>query len=229
MINKALKCTIAIAAMCAAVGAAYADLTVSVNITGTIEELIPILQHLKDLGVGTGTAAASEDALKLNVHSIATGATTEAAPAPAPEAAPAPEPVSAIPPEPPKPALGLLNLKAEPAAPKPGDIVQLSVQVSDPDHKIDTVAVTVTGPEGDAKGVFDLYDNGTHGDATANDGLWSTNIGALGPAARAGETYTLMVVAYDANGDPVMTAGEGGAIIPLKAEAGLTVQAPAAK
>jgi len=58
---------------------AFADVTVSITISGTVDELAPVLQHLKDMGIGLGKGAASApaDGAKTEIHSSMT------APAPA--------------------------------------------------------------------------------------------------------------------------------------------------
>ncbi len=165
---------------------APAEVTVSVTISGTIEELIPILQKLKELGIETG-AAPGEDGLIVDLHSVAEGE----APAPAPE----PEPV--------KPPLSLAKLTVEPAEVAPGAAIVISAGITDPDGVVDTVVATV---HTQTALTYDLYDNGEKGDLTARDGIWSLAIEVPGGAAL-GE-YRVSATAFDRNGEPV--AGPDG-------------------
>ncbi len=106
---------ILIAAMGAA--AAHAEVKVTVSISGSIDEVLPILRHLQDLGIG----ATGEQAMKLQVHSsMSAGETTPA-------------------------TLGFHAAAVEPVAAKVGDAVLITAKVGDPDHLVDTVAATVGG------------------------------------------------------------------------------------
>lgn len=148
---------VALIALCGAVAPARAEVTVSITISGTVEELVPILQKLQELGLGGATAAG--DPLKLNVHSVMTGDET----APAATAPPAIE-----------------SAAVEPASAKAGEAVLVTAKIVDAGHAIDTVAATI----GETK--VDLFDNGMEGDATAGDGIWSRKV-TLSPALAAGE------------------------------------------
>ena len=110
--------TALIAVTCA--GAAHAEINVTVSISGTLDEILPILRHLQDLGIGV----AGKDAMKLQVHSVMSG--TEAAPG-----APAP--------------LGFQAAAVAPVSAKAGETVLITAKVGDPDHVVDTVAATVGG------------------------------------------------------------------------------------
>ena len=75
---------------------------------------------------------------------------------------------------------------------------------------------------GCGKAQVDLYDNGTQGDAAANDGIWSVRL-EVPPTATAG-AHTLEVLAYDVHGDPIADpAAEGDTPQPLSASAQLDV------
>jgi len=60
-----------------AAGVATAEIEVSITLTGDIDELIPILVHLRNMGVGTGAAVEMEDPVKLRVHSMTVGTLDE--------------------------------------------------------------------------------------------------------------------------------------------------------
>ncbi|MBM3289503.1 MAG: hypothetical protein FJY92_05060 [Candidatus Hydrogenedentes bacterium] len=185
-------------ALCSA--AAPAEVTVSITITGPVAELVPVLQKLQELGLGGASPA--EDPLKLNVHSVITPAEAAAAPA-APSAPPAPT----------QPAIE--SVTVEPAAAKVGDSVLITAKVADPARAVDTVAASV----GSVK--VDLFDNGTQGDVTAGDGIWSRKT-ALPATLAAGET-AIAINAYDANGETVKVPGADGQPAPVTAQANLTV------
>ena len=177
---------------------ARAEVTVSITISGPVEELVPILQKLQELGLGAAVATA--DPLKLNVHSVMTGTEQPAGPAPAAaDAQPAFE-----------------SATVEPALAKLGDKVLITAKVIDPNHAIDTVAASI----GDIKLKVDLFDNGTEGDVTAGDGIWSRQTVLLGVAV--GEA-AIAVNAYNANGEAVQVPGPDGQPAPLTAQAKVTV------
>ncbi|MCC6489713.1 MAG: hypothetical protein IT364_19630 [Candidatus Hydrogenedentes bacterium] len=181
---------------------AQAEVTISITLTGSIEEILPILQQLQGLGIGVS----GQDPLKLNVHSVmgAEAGQTPAEPAPAPEAAP-----------PPPPPLGFTGVVVAPSAAKVGETMTFTATLSDPDHVVDTVAITV----GELK--FDLFDNGANGDVTAMDGTWSRAYEL--PATLTAGTHTGAIQAYDVNGEPVMLKEEGKDPAPLTTELSFSV------
>ncbi|HRI89451.1 MAG TPA: hypothetical protein PK869_14355 [Candidatus Hydrogenedentes bacterium] len=174
---------------------AFAEVKVSVTITGTIEELIPVLQKLQELGIGG--APAVDDPLKLNVHSVMTEAG-------APADAPAP--------------LAIGPVTVEPAAAKAGDSVLISAAVQDQGRAVDTVAAAI----GELR--IDLFDNGTEGDLTAGDGIWSRQI-AL-PATLAAGDAPVSVSAYNASGEAVTVPDATGNPVPLTAEGKVSIATP---
>lgn len=191
---------------------AGADVQVSVTLSGPIDEILPILNQLKEMGVGT--AAQGQDPLQLRVHSVFEGS----APSPAQqapsqtaptEAAPAP---TAVAPE------GFTDFSVSPNKVAPGKNVLLTVRVNDPQHAVDTVAATVGAMNGVS---FDLYDNGSNGDKTAGDGVWSYQLQV--PAGLTAKDYEINVAAFDAYGAPVMIEENGGKI-PMQAKTTLGIQ-----
>jgi len=174
-------------------GSSHAELAVAVTISGPIDEILPLLEQLKDMGVG---AASADESLRVELRSVAK----------------APEP-----PAPPKPSLAIDTLRAAPPSVRLGEPVLLSLRVSDPDGVVDTVAATISG----VAGSVDLYDNGSHGDATANDGLWSASVVTRAPLAP-GE-HTVAISAFNAFGTVVTVPGEDGKPVPLTCETGLVV------
>lgn len=183
---------------------AHAEVTVSVTLTGSVDEMLPILQHLRDMGVGIGPSSADSDSIKLQVHSMTTEQEVESAP-------------DAVPP--PQPVLALTEAAITPAQAKPGEMAVVSVKVCDPDHVVDTLEASV-GELG-----IDLADNGSNGDAVAGDGVWSAAVEV--PAGAPDGPCSVKITAYDAHGYPVSTPGaasEGNApAAPLSTEAAVTI------
>jgi len=69
---------------------------------------------------------------------------------------------------------------------------------------------------------FDLYDNGTHGDKTPNDGVWTCQIVLPVPLGRG--DHAVAVKAFNVNGTAVTVPGKDGAQQPLTAQAKVTVK-----
>lgn len=173
---------------------AGAELEVSVSISGTIDELMPVLQHLKDMGIGVGAEIVEEDgAIKLEMHSVA----TSEKPAP-PESAPAEK------------ALALIEPTVAPV-PDNENQVRVTVKAVDKAKSIDTVEAVIGA---DYPLPVDLYDNGRNGDEKARDGIWSRVVDTIdiGPGKQ-----PILITAYAETGDPVMIAGPNGKGMPLQA------------
>lgn len=204
--NGLTRRTILFAALTALiVPIAVADVSISITISGSIEELLPILRQLQNMGVGVSDG--TEDPLKLNVHSVMTGDDMNL-PGGAPATAPAP-------PEPEAPAaLGIQATSVTPNPAKTGESVLFTATVSDPNHVVDTVGLTI----GDI--TFDLFDNGANGDLKAMDGVWSRSY-ELPSTLTAGE-YVAMINAYDVNGEPVIV-NDGQNAQPIASEAGFAI------
>lgn len=203
--NTCLSRTAFLLLVCCVLGIApvHAEVTVSITISGTIDEIIPVLEQLRGLGVGT--SGATDDPLKLQVHSVMSSEEEEEE-----EVKTAPEEMT------PKPRPTISQSTVEPAIAKPGDSVVVKATIGDPDRIIDTVAGTV------ASARVDLFDNGTGGDATAGDGIWSGTLTLPGNVETGANTIT--ITAYNANGEQVTLPDAEGNLAPLTAEAALTVQ-----
>jgi len=208
----------AIAALCLGVfaaPAARAEIVISLEIQGTVGEIMQVLRTLKDAGLG-GDPGSPDDGMKMEVHSSATR--DDIAPeAPAPSADPS-APVAIEPVEPGAPGFSALN--ANPSEVAVGEVLHVRVRLADPAGVVDTVEATLTN--GVVSFAFDLFDNASHGDATAGDGMWSVD--ALLPGGADTGAYTLTLLAYDSVGAPVTAPGEDGALTPITASAGLTVK-----
>ncbi len=185
-------------------GVAAAEVTVSVTLTGPIDEILPLLEHLREMGVG-----AAADPLKLEMHSVA-------APEVDPGAAPATEP--AAPPQPPEPPQPLFAaFTTEPAVARPGEKVWLSILLANGVGIVDTVSATIPG----AAAQVELYDNGENGDPVAGDGQWSAAI-VLDPQVQPGQV-PIQIIAFNANGEPVKVKDAAGQPTDLTATVTLEV------
>lgn len=175
------------------VSAAAGQVRVSVTIEGDVEELIQILEMLENR---QKARSADEAPLRIDLHSLLSE--EEVAPA----------------------APVFTELGIEPARVQAGERALIRVRLEDEGGVVDTVA----GQLGDAGLLqFDLYDNGTHGDAEAEDGVWTYALDV--PESAVPGRYTLSVKAYDSNGDEVWVAAEDGTRAALKAETAFSVVA----
>jgi hypothetical protein len=197
MVRRMIPLVAGILCLVAPLQAVRAELMVSVTITGEIDEILPILEHLRQRGAGPGGAAQYGESMRLEVHSMHAGGEASMAQAEAP-------PQQA-------PAVGITNVVVEPPSINPGMPVTIRVQVNDPARVIDTLTARFAG----AQVEVDLFDNGTGGDLTPDDGIWSASV--LAPQNLGSGVHTLLFSAYDANGQPVMAQGPGGAGLPVGA------------
>ncbi|MFM1919769.1 MAG: hypothetical protein RLZZ303_1403 [Candidatus Hydrogenedentota bacterium] len=194
---------LALAALAAA-PAARAELEVSLEISGSVDEIMAVLDQLKQAGLGQESEEGGEG-LRLEVQSTATpeGAPAEAAPPPAPE-----------------PPITLGSVVVEPASVTPGQVLRVTVAVKDQDRVVDTVAANMRN--NGKEFTFDLFDDGSHGDEAAGDGVRSVNVAVPG-AATPGE-YEIVFFAYDAAGNQVTLPNAHGEPEPVTASAKVTVQ-----
>lgn len=204
-----IRCTVVciiIAVLCG--GIARAEVTVSITINGTLEELAPFMEQLRELNIDINAKGQREEPLKLQMLSVT----------PAPEEKVLEE--KAPKPKPPEPTLALMKPAVNPNVAKAGQIVRVAVKAYDKDRRIDTLSIAVVG-----SGVTgDLYDNGTGIDAEPNDGMWEGSIeipGNIKPA-----TYTLKVLAYDVNGVRITKINPDGSKDVLKSETILKITGP---
>lgn len=203
MIGKLLR-VVLVAALAVVLGAGSSSAApkVSVSITGSIDEMMPVLQLLRNMGFGFETAADDEAPIQLEVHSVS----SRLSDAPPPDE---PEPVA---------PLGLSRASVAPAEVAPGRAVTVTVAVSDPDGVVDTLGAALDGSD-DVK--FDLYDNGRHGDETPRDGVWTYTL-QLPKDVKPG-AHSITITAYDANGEVVKTPSPEGERVALTAQAAFKV------
>jgi len=243
-IKARLWMAILAAILCGPWGSAHGEVEVTVTLKGPMEEILPILDLIQD--IGAGSSATGEDAFRLNVDSEFTGpdetpgdgalpvseggasevkplTETPAPPKPSMEASEGDPSVSVKPQPDPSgdkdelPTPNVSGFSVEPTSAQPGEAVLATVELRDPDDVVDTMAFAVDGLEDQS---FDLFDNGSHGDAKAGDGVWSARLplpGSLAPGA-----YTLDLAAYDRYGDPIMVETPDG-IVPLQSRTTLKV------
>lgn len=191
-------------------GWAAGEVQVTLTISGDLDEILAVVQHLKQMGLGTGDWEPN-DPLKLRIHSVQAMPGAEPAPEAAAPAETAPEPMPA-----PEPALALREASAVPPNPSPGAPVLVSVRVVDEEGRIDTLAATLAK----TNVTVDLKDDGSHGDAAAGDGVWSATLPT--PADAAGP-YEIQIIAYDANGHPLMALNQDRILANISAQTGIEV------
>lgn len=185
----------AVVIVMAAGAIAASGVEVSVTITGDLDEIIPILELLRDMGIGTDTLGDTGEPLRLNMHSVSGIGGDEAAFQAVP-----PAPVDLEQPVPgPAPVTALSDVEFSPSPVAPGNEVLVTVAVADPEKQVDTLVAHVAKIAEDS---FDLYDNGTHGDLVAADGIWSASI-TIPEGTTPGE-YGTSVSAYNPHGEPVL-------------------------
>jgi hypothetical protein len=112
----------------------------------------------------------------------------------------------------------LVDAKLVPAKVSPGEETVVQVKLVDPQGIVSVVVATVREyPEIS----FDLNDSGEYGDAVPGDSIWSYAMEVPGEAPP-GE-YNWDFEAYDADGNLVKIAGDGGEMAPLTAEASVEI------
>ncbi len=208
----AVLLTAALAAM------AVADVQVSITLTGDLDELLGILQQLRRMGYGGG--GYDEDPLRLRVHSTHQAQQESVMLPPENETVPVEE--EAVPELPPQPVMALNTPAIEPASAAAGSAVRVTVQVIDMENAIDTLSAILNA----ANVTADLFDNGQNGDIAAGDGIWSAML-ALPPDLPAGQ-YEVKILAYDANGAPILTLTPDQRVTQLSAVLPLAVTPPPA-
>jgi len=197
-----IGCTVALALVS---NVARAELELTLTIRGDVPEMITVLQQLQLLGLGDSAPDAS-DPLKLRVESVHEQDTAEA-------------PVKTAPLE---PVLALTRPTASPATVAPGAELTLTVAVIDERRVVDTLSATLIG----TGLAFDLFDNGTHGDAMPADGVWTVTF-TVPPETPVGE-YEATFLVYDGAGNALTVSAEEGGNTALTASTVVTVGVPEA-
>lgn len=180
-------------------------LEISLTVEGDIEEIQAVLEYLKT--IESDKSEGAEDALKINVHSIA-GTSEEADEAEAP----------AAPVEPLEIPLGLSRPQVLPTRGAPGAPFIITVQVMDKYNEVDTLSARL----GETSLSTDLYDDGTHGDVTPGDGLWTATMTPLDVTPSG--TYPVAITGYNKNGQVLNTLDGNGAVIKLTTMTELTIE-----
>jgi hypothetical protein len=220
MAKARLWIVVGLAAVLVGGGWARADVTVSINISGSLDEIIPILELLRDLGIGGEAFGKPGEPLRLNIHSVSTFDPLDAPAAGGFEAV-APPPVEltvdteeALPAAP----LAVGAVEFAPSPVRGGQDVLMTVHLRDDEQRVDTLVATVAGL---IEGSFDLYDNGSHGDAQANDQVWTA--GFRVPEGTRPDDYPVTITAFDPHGAPVQMPGDTDDPQPLIVETTLTI------
>ncbi|MBL7648188.1 MAG: hypothetical protein JNK74_18550 [Candidatus Hydrogenedentes bacterium] len=174
-------------------------LEVSLTVEGEPEEIQAVLDFIKSLNAG-----GEDDPLKINVHSIAAKGETET-----PETeTPALE----------DPPLSLERPEVFPAKGAPGAPFIVTVNVRDKYDEVDTLSVRLAGTSLST----DLYDDGTQGDKTPGDGIWTATLTPLDVTPSG--AYTVEITPYDKNGKALTTLKPDGTVVKLVANTELTIE-----
>jgi len=174
-------------------------LEVSLTVEGEPEEIQAVLDFIKSLN-----ASGEDDPLKINVHSIAAKSEAET-----PETeTPALE----------DPPLSLERPEVFPAKGAPGAPFIVTVNVRDKYDEVDTLSVRLTGTSIST----DLYDDGTQGDKTPGDGIWTATLTPLDVTPSG--AYTVEITPYDKNGKALTTLKPDGTVVKLVANTELTIE-----
>ena len=191
----------------------HAEVNVSITITGSIDELVPLMQQLKEYGIGAEEGK-DADKVKLEMHSVVSADEAYSVDAPAPRADGA---ISEAPVKP-DPVLELVNANAQPATVTRNDRVTVTIRAYDRDRRIDTIGMKVYGAPVSA----DLYDNGEGYDRTPQDGTWTGWF--VVPEDMAPGEHSVRITAFDVNGDRIMVTDANGREMPLTTDVAFVVK-----
>ena len=174
-------------------------LEVSLTVEGEPEEIQAVLDFIKTLGAGD-----EDDPLKINVHSIAAtgGVETPKTETPVLE----------------DPPLSLERPEVFPAKGAPGAPFIVTVTVRDRYDEVDTLSVRLSGTSLST----DLYDDGTQGDKTPGDGIWTATLTPLDVTPSG--AYTVEITPYDKHGKALTTLKPDGTVVKLTATTELTIE-----
>ena len=196
----------------AAAPRASTELSVTVTLTGDLDEIIEVLQRLRRMGIGgTQQGANREEGLRLQIRSVHENGGTPGSILDTlmPEPEPKPEPVLKLE----APAVDARELL-------PGSSAQITVRAIDPKGQIDTITVGVK----ELSFLADLRDDGRAGDEVADDDVW-WGLLTLRDDAAPGE-YVIEFSAYGAYGALLMVENKAGEPEPLRARTVFTVPEP---
>ena len=192
------------------VGQAHTTIKVSITLEGDVDTLIQVLQYIKSQGLDPREP---ENPLKFEVHSISDVEALSPE-----ESLVEDEPLAD--PEPITPPLVLHELQIDSGMLAPGDTTRVSIAIEDPHMKMDTMTARLEiGDE--TRLLYDLLDDGTRGDETAGDGVWSTILTI--PAGIGVGDYELVITPYDAYGAPIVYKNEHDIIQSIVASARISV------
>ncbi len=175
---------------------AHASLEVSLTVTGDIGEIKALLDYIE--ARNQQGADASDNPMKIMVHSVADGLEMTAQPARVPVKLATPQISS-----------GKLT---------PGQSTLVTVAVRDEQQLLDTLAIQIVNTNLST----DMYDDGSHGDAKANDGVWSVTLTPL-ETTPAG-SYELIVSGFDRNGHALLSPDGAGEEQPLQARTSVSIE-----
>ncbi len=184
------------------VATSRAEIKTQIVISGNIDELIEVLERLRELGFGA--TVDSGNGSKIKLHSVMDEKEIGRG-------------FTAPPPEPEVIGLAFFWARAEPKVARPEGTVLIEAKLSDPWREVVSIKATLKG----GSFSFDLIDKGNGGDRVARDGIWS--FGLKLPEEPDARRYGVKIVAYDKNGEIVTVEDEGGKTLPLITETSFEV------
>ncbi|HOJ32499.1 MAG TPA: hypothetical protein PKY35_11040 [Candidatus Hydrogenedentes bacterium] len=177
--------------------AAFGEIQVSVTISGSLEEMLPILMQLKESG--SQIKLESDDEVRVHVHSVTS---EEGDMHVGQEAEEGKAPTASNP--------AFVEPKIVPEAVKAGEEITLTVKLADPNRVVDTLSAEVAIPK---PVTVDLFDKGDEGDEVAGDNIWTRKL--MIPADTPVGSYEVRISAFDADGKPIQIVKPDGTQAPL--------------
>jgi len=159
----------------------------TLNITGSMEEISRVLECLKQSGLGLSSPKEEIDPFRIHIYSsndIAKEDTQN------------------------KISIGFTEIKTEPENPISGTPIKIMAKIVDTLNVIDTLSATLFGTSIST----DLRDDGQNGDEIAGDGIWS-GIFNLPPDVSGNKTFIL--TAFDEKGKIIQIKSEEGILKPV--------------
>jgi len=159
----------------------------SLNITGSMEEISRVLECLKQSGLGLSSSDKEIDPFRIHIYSSNDVAKEEAQN---------------------KISIGFTEIRTEPENPISGTPIKIMAKIVDTLNVVDTLSANLFGTSIST----DLKDDGQNGDDTAGDGIWS-GIFNLPPDVSGNKTFIL--TAFDEKGKIIKIKSDEGILKPI--------------
>ncbi len=173
-------------------------LELTLSVSGTMDEIMKVLDCLKQSGLGLSTSRTDTDPFRVHIYSSN-------------------EPVKEELKE--SITVGFTEIKTEPESPIAGTSLKLSAKIIDTLDIVDTVSVSVFGTSISS----DLKDDGQNGDEVAGDGIW-TGIFNIPTDVMGNKTFIL--TAFDEKGKIIQLKMDDGTLKPVIGTYECIIQSP---